>query len=106
MKENTEEVLAILRENLGGDDDAKAFESKLEKGLGAGSHKRDGVLACTTGQDCSGFVGRVWGAAKKYSTSTIHQISKPIDFDDLQPGQRCARAHSARASSIFAFSSS
>ncbi len=46
------------------------FDAQLEDGQGAGSHSWHGVLSCTTGVDCSGFVSMIWETGH-YSTSTF-----------------------------------
>jgi hypothetical protein len=76
----------------GGADSPEIFDRKLAQGLGAGSHSRDGVLSCTTGVDCSGFVAQCWGLAETghaYSTTNLRLVGgKPKDnwFTDLRPG--------------------
>lgn len=76
----------------GGADSPETFDRKLAEGLGAGSHSLDGVLSCTTGVDCSGFVAQCWGldaAGHDYSTENLRLVAgKPKDnwFTDLRPG--------------------
>ncbi|MCK6552538.1 hypothetical protein L6R52_42310 [Myxococcota bacterium] len=71
----------------GGFDTPETFVEKITRGLGAGSHSDDGSdLACVTGADCSGFVSRVWEVKQTFGTATIHQITKPITFAELLPG--------------------
>ena len=55
----------------GGFDGIDSFRVKLEKGYAAGSHKDHGVSECTTGLDCSGFVGLCWGL-KPPKLGTVH----------------------------------
>jgi len=43
-------------------------------------------LSCAGGQDCSGFVTRVWERTSKYSTSTLPNISSSIPLSQTQPG--------------------
>jgi hypothetical protein len=61
------------------------FEQDLQDGKGAGSHSEWGVLECTTGLDCSGYVSQCWEVSH-HSTSTMDGVAHPIDPDDLQPG--------------------
>lgn len=72
-------------------DDIARFESNIRRGLAAGSHKQDGVLACATGIDCSGFVAYCWGQPTfhKYGTATIRQIAGRPRYNwytDMRPG--------------------
>ena len=60
------------------------FDQAIAEGKGAGSQPGDGVLSCTVGVDCSGFVSRVWKAGHT-TTSGMHTISHEIDPDDVQP---------------------
>jgi len=62
------------------------FDQDLSAGKGAGSHSWHGVLSCTTGLDCSGYVSILWETPWKYGTSTLHQISDAIDARDMWPG--------------------
>src|SRR3954462_3240748 len=59
----------------GGFDDLASFQKKLGQGFGAGAHAEDGVLSCTTGVDCSGFISRVWQLPTKYSTSVLSEAT-------------------------------
>lgn len=76
----------------GGIDGPEDFDRKLAKGLAAGGHSRYGVLSCTTGIDCSGFVTYCWGiplSSHAYGTSTLREIAgKPKYnwFTDMKPG--------------------
>lgn len=60
------------------------FDLGIADGLGAGSYPDDGVLGCTVGHDCSGFVSRVWKTGH-YSTSTMDNISHVISASDVEP---------------------
>lgn len=62
------------------------FDDDLAQGQGAGSHSWHGVLSCTTGLDCSGYVSILWETPWKYGTSTLPQISDAIDARDMWPG--------------------
>lgn len=46
------------------------FDDQIADGYGAGSHSWHGILSCTTGVDCSGFVSMVWETGH-YSTSSF-----------------------------------
>ena len=73
--------------NWGGFDDLASFQRKLSQGFGAGAHAVDGVLPCTTGVDCSGFISRVWRLPTKYSTSMLSEVTTVIhDIADVRPG--------------------
>ena len=60
------------------------YDQAMLDGDGAGSHSWHGVLWCTAGVDCSGFVSQAWETNQKYGTSTIHQISEEIPVSDLR----------------------
>jgi hypothetical protein len=76
----------------GGIDGPEEFDRKLANGLAAGAHSRYGVLSCTAGIDCSGFVSLCWGlseSAHAYSTSNLREIAgKPRYnwFTDMKAG--------------------
>ncbi len=70
----------------GGFDHLFQFDQKILQGYGAGTEPNDGVLSCTTGLDCSGFVSRCWGTSTKYGTWTLEDISSSIAQTDLLPG--------------------
>ena len=70
----------------GGFDSLTQYDDKLAQGYGAGSHSWHGVLSCTTGVDCSGYVSRCWELPTKYGTATIQQVSHKISKNDLLPG--------------------
>ena len=86
--------------NWGGVDGPDAFDKKLTQGLAAGAHSRYGVLSCTAGIDCSGFVTYCWGmhlAGHAYSTSNLRTIAgKPRYnwFTDMKPGDVLNKAGS------------
>ncbi len=61
------------------------FDQQIKKGYGAGSYPEDGVLSCTSGLDCSGFVSKAWDAGH-YGTSTIHKTSSAIGMSSMKPG--------------------
>jgi hypothetical protein len=86
--------------NWGGGDGPDIFDQKIAKGLAAGAHSRYGVLSCTAGIDCSGFVTYCWGlptAGHPYSTSNLRVIAgKPKYnwFTDMKPGDALNKAGS------------
>lgn len=86
--------------NWGGVDGPDAFDRKLAQGLAAGAHSRYGVLSCTAGIDCSGFVSYCWGlhlSGHAYSTSNLRTIAgKPKYnwFTDMKPGDALNKAGS------------
>ena len=61
------------------------FDQQIAAGQGAGSHKSDGILDCTTGVDCSGFLSQIWQSSHQ-STSSLHTITTPIKLADLTRG--------------------
>ena len=61
------------------------FDKEIAQGLGAGSLETDGILACTAGLDCSGFVSQAWGVGH-YTTSTMDQASAQIAQAQILPG--------------------
>lgn len=73
-------------------DDITMFDRKLTQGLAAGGHSQLGVLSCTAGIDCSGFVTLCWGlnaGSHAYTTGSLRQIAgKPKYnwFSDMKPG--------------------
>ena len=69
----------------GGMDGIKNFEALLLEGKKPGSYSNEGVIACATGIDCSGFISFVWGIrGTKYGTSTIHQIAVDLDSPEFE----------------------
>ncbi len=59
------------------------YDQAIADGLGAGSHSWHGVLSCTAGVDCSGFVSQVWDTAH-YSTSTFYSVTTDISISELK----------------------
>lgn len=86
------QVITGVPYNWGGFDNPDAFDRKLARGAAAGAHSRNGVLSCTAGIDCSGFVSYCWGiplTAHLYGTTNLREIGgKPKYnwFTDLKPG--------------------
>jgi hypothetical protein len=58
------------------------YDQAMADGLGAGSHSWHGVLNCTAGVDCSGFVSKAWDTYHN-STSTMYGVSFPIPSSGL-----------------------
>lgn len=61
------------------------FDQGIDAGKGAGSYPDDGVLSCTVGLDCSGFVSKAWDTGH-YTTSNLADTSTAIDASSLLPG--------------------
>lgn len=61
------------------------FDQGILGGKGAGSYPDDGVLSCTVGLDCSGFVSKAW-ATGHYTTSNLADISAAIDVGAMLTG--------------------
>lgn len=59
------------------------FDKGLEQGQGAGSYPDDGILDCTVGLDCSGFVSKAWGVGH-HTTSSMHQVSHEISLGSVK----------------------
>jgi hypothetical protein len=70
------------------------YDAYLSEGYGAGSHSWHGVLWCTVGVDCSGFVSQAWETDQKYGTSTFHQVSHEISSSALERGDALNNAGS------------
>lgn len=69
----------------GGYMDIAEFDREIAAGYGAGSHSSDGVLSCTAGLDCSGFVSQVWETGH-YSTSTFYEVTHDINASEVRAG--------------------
>ena len=61
------------------------FDKGIHDGSGAGSYPEDGILACTVGLDCSGYVSKCWDIGH-YTTSSIPDITTTISQAQLEPG--------------------
>ena len=61
------------------------FDQQIAQGYGAGSFPEDGILSCTAGVDCSGFVSQIWNAGHT-TTSGVDQISSVISKAQMLPG--------------------
>ncbi len=68
------------------------FEQDLIDGKGAGSHSEWGVLECTTGLDCSGYVSQVWEVSHQ-NTYSMDAVAHAIAADDLLPGDAWNKPH-------------
>lgn len=71
------------------------FDAQIAAGYAAGSHSSDGILECSTGVDCSGYLSKIWGAGH-YTTSSFSDITEDIAWDDIEradgindPGSHC-----------------
>ena len=62
------------------------FDQQIGQGYGAGSYSSDGVLSCTSGLDCSGYVSQCWGSGH-YGTSFF----APVPMVDLEVGVPCTQ---------------
>jgi hypothetical protein len=71
--------------NWGGYQTLAEFDQNIAKGLAAGAQPSDGVLACTAGVDCSGFVSKAWNVGH-FTTSSLDQTSAAIMQADMLPG--------------------
>ena len=69
------------------------FDSQIASGYGAGSHSWHGILWCTAGLDCSGFVSQCWHEGH-YTTSTLSSISYTVSQSDLLRGDAMNNAGS------------
>lgn len=61
------------------------FDQQIASGYGAGSYPADGILSCTSGVDCSGFVSKAWDAGH-WTTSSVDQTSGAINQASLLVG--------------------
>lgn len=61
------------------------FDQQIAQGYGAGSQESDGILACTSGVDCSGYVSMVWATGHN-TTSSIPSITSSVASNALLPG--------------------
>ena len=86
------QVVTGLPYGWGKADSPAMFDRKLTQGFAAGGHSQLGVLSCTAGIDCSGFVAYCWGfpaGNHAYTTSSLRIIAgKPKYnwFSDMKPG--------------------
>lgn len=61
------------------------YDQQIKNGNGAGSYPADGILACTSGVDCSGFVSQAWKAGH-YTTSNVDTVSSAISQSSMLAG--------------------
>jgi MYXO-CTERM domain-containing protein len=61
------------------------YDQQLKAGNGAGSYPADGILSCTSGVDCSGFVSQCWKAGH-HTTSNVDTISSAINQNAMLAG--------------------
>lgn len=59
------------------------FDAAIDEGLGAGSHSVNGILECTAGVDCSGFLSQIWDVSHN-STSSMHSVASDISLAELK----------------------
>mgnify|MGYP000850510731 CR=1 FL=1 len=69
--------------NWGGYQTLAEFDQRIASGQAAGAQPDDGVLDCTAGVDCSGFVSKAWNVGH-FTTSDLDQTSSAIQKADLQ----------------------
>jgi hypothetical protein len=70
----------------GGSMSIAEFDKGIADGLGAGSHKRHGIMSCTVGLDCSGLITQAW-ATSRFTTSTMNSVTTEIpSVSGLKPG--------------------
>lgn len=70
--------------NWGGYQTLLDFDERIKQGQAAGAQPDDGILDCTAGVDCSGFVSRAWGVGH-FTTSSLDQTSGAITKNDILP---------------------
>ncbi len=61
------------------------FDQQILAGYGAGSYPADGILECTAGLDCSGFVSQAWKSGH-ITTSTADTVSSVVSLGSMLPG--------------------
>jgi hypothetical protein len=94
------QIITGIPYNWGGFDSPESFDRKLAKGAAAGAHSRFGVLSCTAGIDCSGFVSYCWGiplTGHIYGTTNLRDIGGKLKsnwYTDLKPGDALNKAGS------------
>ncbi|HNZ21721.1 MAG TPA: hypothetical protein PKL24_06240 [Polyangiaceae bacterium] len=67
------------------------FDQGIQAGLGAGSYPADGILSCTVGLDCSGYVSQCWNTTH-LTTSTLHTQSSAISQAEILSGDALNQA--------------
>jgi MYXO-CTERM domain-containing protein len=71
--------------NWGGYQSLFDYDKNLKAGYGAGAQETDGILSCTAGVDCSGFVSQAWGSGH-FTTSDLDTTSGQITAAAMLPG--------------------
>jgi MYXO-CTERM domain-containing protein len=61
------------------------FDQQMLAGYGAGSYPADGILDCTSGLDCSGFVSEAW-TSSHITTSGVDTVSSVISQNQMLTG--------------------
>ena len=61
------------------------FDRHIADGYGAGSYSGDGILDCTVGLDCSGFVSSCWESGHFTTLSIQNELSDP-GADNMMAG--------------------
>lgn len=61
------------------------FDQQIKSGYGAGSYPEDGILSCTSGLDCSGFVSQCWKSGHQ-TTSSVGNVSSAISQSSMLAG--------------------
>ncbi len=61
------------------------FDQQIASGYGAGSYPADGILDCTSGLDCSGFVSQCWKSGH-HTTSDVDTVSSVIAKNAMLAG--------------------
>lgn len=89
--------------NWGGYQTQAEFDKRIADGLAAGAQETDGVLSCTAGVDCSGFVSSIWRVGH-FTTSSMAQTSDQIQQTALIAGDVMNKAgyHVAMFNSLLA----
>lgn len=71
--------------NWGGYQTLFDFDQRIAAGQAAGAQPDDGILACTAGVDCSGFVSMMWRASH-HTTSNMADLCTSVAKADMLPG--------------------
>jgi hypothetical protein len=70
--------------NWGGYMSIGSFDQLIAGGQGAGAQEPDGILSCTAGVDCSGFVSMAWRVGR-FTTASMAQTSAAISQAEMLP---------------------
>jgi MYXO-CTERM domain-containing protein len=62
------------------------FDQQIDDGYGAGGHSWNGILSCTTGVDCSGFVSKTWDTTHYTTSSFADGATHEITYAALERG--------------------